>query len=192
MFDLDETLIHCNENINIPHDVKIPIKFPTGEIIEAGINIRPYAHDILRNLSEKFEIIVFTASHSCYANVVLDMLDPDHKYIQHRLFREHCHSTADGMFVKDLRVINRPLSEIVLVDNAAYSYAFQPENGIPILPYYEGRHDYELSSLEKYLQQMTLAKDVRDINRKTFKLEQYRSYEDVEELVQDLYAPAQR
>ena len=30
VFDLDETLIHCNENINIPHDVKLPIKFPTG------------------------------------------------------------------------------------------------------------------------------------------------------------------
>ena len=34
MFDLDETLIHCNENSNIPSDVVLPIKFPTGEIIE--------------------------------------------------------------------------------------------------------------------------------------------------------------
>lgn len=71
----------------MPYDVKIPIKFPTGEIIEAGINIRPYAYEILRNLAEKFELIVFTASHSCYANVVLDTLDPEKKYIQHRLFR---------------------------------------------------------------------------------------------------------
>lgn len=27
---------------------------------------------------------------------------------------------------------------MILVDNAAYSYAFQLENGIPILPFYEG------------------------------------------------------
>jgi CTD small phosphatase-like protein 2 len=40
--------------------------------------------------------------------------------------------------VKDLRIINRNLSDMVLVDNAAYSYAFQLENGIPILPFYEG------------------------------------------------------
>lgn len=65
IFDLDETLIHCNENINIPSDVILPIVFPTGEIIEvilnllyyallsniillqAGINVRPYAVQIL-------------------------------------------------------------------------------------------------------------------------------------------------
>lgn len=35
---------------------------------------------------------------------------------------------------------------MILVDNAAYSYAFQLENGIPILPFYEGK-DYELSAL---------------------------------------------
>ena len=38
-----ETLIHCNENTTMAYDVKLPIKFPTGEVIEAGINIRPYA-----------------------------------------------------------------------------------------------------------------------------------------------------
>jgi len=44
VFDLDETLIHCNESTQIPSDIILPIKFPTGEIIEAGINIRPYTH----------------------------------------------------------------------------------------------------------------------------------------------------
>lgn len=34
IFDLDETLIHCNENVRVPGDVILPIKFPTGEIIE--------------------------------------------------------------------------------------------------------------------------------------------------------------
>jgi CTD small phosphatase-like protein 2 len=42
VFDLDETLIHCNESTSIPSDVVLPIKFPTGEIIQAGINVRPY------------------------------------------------------------------------------------------------------------------------------------------------------
>jgi CTD small phosphatase-like protein 2 len=30
---------------------------------------------------------------------------------------------------------------MVLVDNSAYSYAMQLDNGIPILPFYEGK-DY--------------------------------------------------
>jgi len=34
IFDLDETLIHCNESTAIPSDVLLPIRFPHGEIIE--------------------------------------------------------------------------------------------------------------------------------------------------------------
>lgn len=37
VFDLDETLIHCNESTQIPSDIILPIKFPTGEIIEVKI-----------------------------------------------------------------------------------------------------------------------------------------------------------
>lgn len=148
---MDETLIHCNENVNMPCDTKLPIKFPTGEIIYAGINIRPHAVELLKELSKNFEIIVFTASHSCYANVVLNYLDPENKYIAHRLFREHCYYTAEGVHVKDLRVLNRDLSQTVLIDNAAYSYAFQIDNGIPIIPYYEGKVDFELKALQTYL-----------------------------------------
>jgi len=48
------------------------VTFPTGEYIEAGINIRPYSREILQELSKDFEVMVFTASHSCYANPVID------------------------------------------------------------------------------------------------------------------------
>lgn len=36
VLDLDETLIHCNENLNLPFDIVVPITFPTGEIIEVA------------------------------------------------------------------------------------------------------------------------------------------------------------
>lgn len=80
------------------------------------------------------------------------------------------------MYIKDLRVINRDLKDMVLVDNAAYSYAFQLDNGIPILPYYHGSQDYELNTLEKYLNSMMFCDDVRKINQKTFLLNQYKKY----------------
>ena len=30
IFDLDETLIHCNDSLDQPYDVKVKIRFPTG------------------------------------------------------------------------------------------------------------------------------------------------------------------
>lgn len=75
---------------------------------------------------------------------------------------------------------------MVLVDNAPYSYIFQLENGIPILPYFSGE-DTELIQLEKYLEEMVKCKDVREFNKKHFKLHRYEEYEDVEELAKDLY-----
>ena len=67
--------------------------------------MRPYAIELLQELSQLCEIIVFTASHECYANVVLDHLDPHHELISHRLFRSHCWQTGEGVYIKDLRVI---------------------------------------------------------------------------------------
>lgn len=82
------------------------------------------------------------------------------------------------MYCKDLRVIDRSMKDMVLIDNAAYSYAAQLDNGIPILPYYHGKHDFELKALENYLLKMIMLSDVRTLNRKTFQLHNYRNYYD--------------
>jgi CTD small phosphatase-like protein 2 len=125
IFDLDETLIHCVDDESVSSDIRVPIKFQGGEAMMAGLNIRPYAKQTLKTLSKHFEIVVFTASHSCYANEVLNILDPDNKFISYRLYRDNCMKTKDGIFIKDLRVFgNRKLTDILLVDNAFYSYGF--------------------------------------------------------------------
>lgn len=91
-----------------------------------------------------FEVAIFTASHQSYADAVLDkLIDPNRKYP--RLYRQHCIRTNEGIYIKDLRVIrNRLLKDILLVDNAVYSFGFQITNGIPILPFYKDPHDREL------------------------------------------------
>ena len=58
---------------------------------------------------------------------------------------------------------------MVLIDNAPYSYIFQLENGIPVLPYYQGEGG-ELVMLERYLEEMVGCEDVREFNKGRFRL----------------------
>lgn len=138
-------------------------------------------------MSQYYEIIVFTASHSAYANVVLDYLDPHGLYIHHRLFREHCMPTEEGVYIKDLRVIgNRSLNDMILVDNASYSFGHQIDNGIPIIPFYDNKADTELKTLMPYLRYLTTVKDVREINKLTFKLSLYSHYTSMDDVLENL------
>jgi CTD small phosphatase-like protein 2 len=82
IFDLDETLVHCIDDIDKnPCDQEISVTFPNGETVKAGINIRPYALECLRKANESYQVVVFTASHRAYADVVLDILDPSNELI---------------------------------------------------------------------------------------------------------------
>lgn len=89
-----------------------------------------------------FEIIIFTASHSCYADKVIDYLDPNKEYVSHRLYRESCIKTREGIYIKNLKVLKgRKLKDIAIVDNATCSFLYQITNGVPIIPYYDNKND---------------------------------------------------
>lgn len=152
ILDLDETLVHCSENMDKNYDIKTKIKFTGGEILDCGVNFRPFAPQFLKYISKIYEIVVFTASHSCYANSILNLLDPSNNHITFRIFRDSCLETEENIFVKDLRIFaNRKMKNMLIVDNACYSYAGQIENGIPIVPYFEGKEDRELLELAAFL-----------------------------------------
>jgi CTD small phosphatase-like protein 2 len=69
---------------------------------------------------------VFTASHKSYADVVLDILDPNHEIFEMRLYRDSCIRSEDGVYVKDLRIFEdyRDMEDILIVDNAVYSFGY--------------------------------------------------------------------
>lgn len=107
LFDLDETLAHCvrTENPEQEPDVQLQIRLQSGSKFRASFNIRPYTHQMLREVNKYYEVAVFTASHKWYADEILNYIDPTGELIQHRFYRESCIKTEDNVYLKDLRII---------------------------------------------------------------------------------------
>ena len=177
VFDIDETLIHCviKDYENCKHIINI--KMPTGKETKIGLNIRPYWKKAITRVMKYYTIVVYTASHQLYADAVLDYLDPEKKYFYNRLYRNNCISIKNEgkiIYVKDMDIFEGyDLNEIVIIDNSVMSFAFHLENGIPILPYYNGEHDVELMFCACYLENIVNYDDLREPNKIYMKLGHY-------------------
>ena len=142
------------------------------DFVEAIVYVRPHALECLNECREMgYQVAIFTASQQNYADAVLDqLLDPNRKIP--RLYRHHCFKTPEGIYIKDLRVIrNCNMKDLILVDNAVYSFGFQLAHGIPILPFYDDPMDKELPKLVSYLKTLVKQENMLDTNRAAFHLE---------------------
>ena len=177
LFDLDETLVHCNgqidvnniENYTKERDAIIDVSLP-HKTVKVAINIRPYWKECLDLIKDYYHIVIYTASHDSYANAVLDYLDKDNKikYFKYRLYRNHCvQCNVDGVkfYVKDLNILteNYDLKNVVLIDNSVLSFAYHLDNGFPVIPYINNKSDEILNSLALYLVNIA---DCDDITKK--------------------------
>ncbi|RKP38835.1 HAD-like domain-containing protein [Dimargaris cristalligena] len=158
VLDLDETLLHSSFRMVENPDYIVPVKLE-GQTHNVYVLKRPGVDEFMKKVGEHFEVVVFTASLSKYADPVLDLLDI-HKVVRHRLFRESCILYA-GNYVKDLSRIGRPLGDLIIVDNSPASYAFHPNNAIPITTWFNDTHDTELLDLVPFLLDL---KDVPDVS----------------------------
>jgi len=122
--------------------------------------------DFLKELSQYYEIVIFTAGMEEYADWVLNQLDTgDVKLIQHRLYRQHTINQAkEGpIIVKDLSKLGRPLDKMIIVDNLAENFILQKDNGIFIETWLEDTSDTQLRDMIPLLKQLVVnnVKDVR-------------------------------
>lgn len=160
VLDLDETLVHSSfkpiENPDIVQPVEID-----GKIQYVYVLKRPFCEEFILKMSFHYEIVMFTASLSKYAEPLYSKLDPK-KVTDTLLYREHC-TFYNGLFVKDMARLGRNLSDVIIIDNSPTSYLFQQENAFPCISWYEDRSDRELLEMIPILEKLAYVSDVRQI-----------------------------
>jgi len=158
VLDLDETLVHSSFRAVPGADFVIPVQIE--DVVHfVYVAKRPGVDDFLLEMAKHYEIVVYTASLNKYADVLLDLLDP-HRVIRTRLFRESC-VFYEGNYVKDLSLLNRDLSQCIIIDNSPASYLFHPENAIDCTSFIDDVSDRELDHIGKFLVGVTDVVDLR-------------------------------
>ncbi|XP_019052291.1 PREDICTED: CTD small phosphatase-like protein 2 [Nelumbo nucifera] len=168
VLDLDETLVHSTLEHCEDADFTFPVNFNFKEHT-VYVRCRPHLNDFMERVASLFEIIIFTASQSIYAEQLLNMLDPKRRIFRHRVYRESC-VFVGGNYLKDLSVLGRDLAQVIIVDNSPQAFGFQVDNGIPIESWFDDRSDHELLLLLPFLESLVGVEDVRPLIAKKFNL----------------------
>jgi len=170
VLDMDETLIHSNLNVQLLPSYDFAVSVCLKKSYKVYVNLRPFIHEFLEEMSKDFELILFTASDKRYAEKVLDYIEKDKKYFEYRLYKDQCSQVDSNKTIKNLDIFlyGRSLQDIVMVDNIPFCYARHMSNGIPIKSYYGEKEDTELLSLLSYLKSIHKTEDMRDVISKDF------------------------
>lgn len=155
VLDLDETLIHYEE------DIKISSK--------GTVSYRPGLIAFLENVCPYYELVLFTMSLKQYADAIVDIIEKDRIFFNKRLYREH--STFHcNLRVKDLTTLGRDLGSTIIIDDIERNFLLQKENGILIKPYY-GKDDNDFTLIDLIPILVKIAKEKMDtrFGLKTFK-----------------------
>ena len=181
ILDLDETLIHSDLDFSLKdkvHKYDKILHFNTEEEknIPIPLLVRPGVENFLNFAEKEFDLIVFTASDQQYADAIIDYIEKDKKYFKMRLYRNHCIFIEPGLYIKDLRIFSdiKKLEDIIIVDNSLFSFANQLNNGILVTSFFSDKDDTFLSNVIEYLDYIKNEKDIREINKDSFRLEEIK------------------
>ena len=167
VLDLDETLVHSigegAVDSSSPSDFTIQVEQQNSSH-DVHVMVRPHVEEFLERMSKRYELVIFTASISKYANPLLNVIDKTGN-IPFRLFREHC-TLINTAFIKDLSLLGRELKDIIILDNNPTAYALNHYNGFPIKSWFDDKKDNELIKISPILEFLSYVPDVRDYIKK--------------------------
>jgi Dullard-like phosphatase family protein len=129
VLDLDETLIFGSPIRSDAASIQVRVRNR-----RFFVRMRPGLADFVKSVAPVFDLFFFTASSPEYAGPIIDAIAPGTPP-ERRLSRENC-TMNSGYAIKDLRILNRSLKRVILVDDIEGSALFQPRNLIRITPWY--------------------------------------------------------
>ena len=137
-----------------------------NDMVRTGIFLlRPYSKEFLRELKKYYEIVIFTAGTKEYSDKILNLVESGENLINYRLYRNHMFSNKEGIVCKDLSLLGRDLSKVIIIDNLISNFAKQENNGLPINTWTNDINDTSLKDLIPLLKNIVINKvnDVRNI-----------------------------
>ena len=181
ILDLDETLIHSDLDFTLKekiskYDTILYFNSDEEKNIPIPLLIRPGMEKFLDYAEKEFDLVVFTASDQSYADAIINYIERDKKYFKMRLYRNHCIFIEPGLYIKDLRIFSniKKLEDIIILDNSLFSFANQLNNGILITSFFCDMNDSFLENVKCYLEYIKNEKDIRLINKESFRLEEIK------------------
>ena len=139
VLDLDDTLIN----------------YKLDEKGRGILRPRPNLYNFLNEMRQIFEMIIFTAGTSEYADPILNIIDKKKIIFDKILYRQHT-IIMDNVFVKDLSKLGRDLSKVIIIDNMPQNFKLQKENGIFIKSFNgDNKKDSTLFDLIPILKKIT-------------------------------------
>ena len=112
--------------------------------------LRPGTIDFLKELSNYYEIDIFTSSLKLYADFIIDKIDTNGDLISYRLYKHHV-TYEKGKSVKNLNMIGRDLNKIIFVDNLKSNAKYNLKNLCHISSWTNDIYDNELIKLKNKL-----------------------------------------
>ncbi|KAF0701351.1 Aste57867_8132 [Aphanomyces stellatus] len=163
VLDLDRTLWYRSyrpfETADFVAVYHVPRKRSASSIF---VSIRPGAQFLLDSLAPFYDIVVFTASDRKCTDDLIDLVDSK-RHIQYRFYRDLCAASDEksSRLTKDVALLGRPLSDIVIVDDNPKAWATSRANVILCKEYTGSKRDVEMYSVTHQLLELHGVDDVR-------------------------------
>ena len=135
ILSLDKTLSYKNDS--------------TGDII-----LRNGLFSFLSSIKPFYELILFSIDSKDFSEPIIHMIEQDKKYFDYKFYKEHAVIYKNNL-IKDISLIGRDLTKMIIVDNNEICFSLNKENGIKIACFNgENNNDNKLFELKNILKEI--------------------------------------